>query len=169
LKVKAPLFDEAPDFLRKMTAFGRAGVKAATAEGVDALASGADSMFASLDAKWVREIFTKCIRPSEPILLEDEPDAKPIQTGADLYEVANAALVLQVLVKVQELVMLGAPEGKASSSPSTFAAGTGRTDAGGSPATSTEPGDGSAPSTATGDPPRGWSIPPVTARTGNPA
>ncbi len=147
LKVKAPLFDEAPEFLRKMTAFGRSAVKArdATAGDVEAQASGADSMFASLDAKWVQDVFTKCVRPSEPILVEDEPDAKPIQTGADLYEVANAALVLQVLAKVQELVMLGAAEGKASSSPSTSAAGTGMTDAGGSPATSTEPGDGTAP------------------------
>jgi hypothetical protein len=145
LKVKAPLFDEAPEFLRKMIAFGRAGVKASTAEGVDAQASGADSMFASLDAKWVRSVFAGCIRPSEPILVEDEPDAKPIQTGAELYEIANAALVLQVLAKVQELVMLGAAEGKASSSPSTSAVGTGMMDAGGSPVTSTGPEDGTAP------------------------
>ncbi len=147
LKVKAPLFDEAPDFLRKMMVFGRAGFKAQHAEAgdVEAQASGADSMFASLDPKWVRDVFTKCVRPSEAILVDDEPDAKPIQTGADVYEIANASLVLDVLAKVQELVMLGAAEGKASSSPSTSAAGTGTTDAGGSPVTSTEPGDGIEP------------------------
>ncbi len=142
LKIKAPLFDEAPDFLRKMTVFGRAGLKAQQAEGVDAQASGADSMFASLDPKWVKDVFAKCVRPSEPILIDDEPDAKPIQTGADVYEIANAALVLDVLAKVQELVMLGAAEGKASSSPSTSAAGTGTTVDGGSPVTNIEPEDG---------------------------
>ncbi len=147
VKVRAPLFDEAPAFLRQMMAFGRAGLKTQQAEGsgLEAQASGADSMFGSLDPKWVRDVFSKCVRPAEPILLEDEPDAKPIQTGADLYEVANVALVLDILSTVQELVMLGAGEGKGSSSPSTSAAGTGTTDGGGSPATSTGPGDGTAP------------------------
>jgi len=147
LKVKAPLFDEAPDFLRKMTAFGRTAGKAqlAMTEGAEALANGADNMFAALDAKWVRDVFTKCVRLAEAILIEDEEGAKPIQTGADLYEIANAALVLQVLAAVQRLVMLGADEGKAFSSPSTSDAGTGMTDAGVSPATNTGPGDGTAP------------------------
>lgn len=146
LKIKAPLFDEAPDFLRMMTAFGRSAVRAqGTAEDdLEGKASGVDSMFGSLDPKWVRGVFSTCVRPAEPILVEDEPDEKPIQTGADLYEVANAALVLQVLAKVQDLVMLGAAEGKASSSPSTSAAGTGMTDDGGSPATITGPADGTA-------------------------
>src|SRR5512139_3283703 len=104
LKVKAPSFDDAGEFLRKMAAFARAASRAQTAvrTGADETGEGAESMFAAIDAKWTREIFAKCVRPVEPILVEDDgPDGKPIQTGAEVYEVANTALVLQVLYKVQ--------------------------------------------------------------------
>ncbi len=148
LKVKAPLFDEAPEFLRKMTAFSRTAALAQSAVGtgdVEATVGGADSMFAAIDTKWARDVFLKCVVPIEPIFVEDDgPDAKPITTGAELYEIANIPLVLQVLYKVQRMAMLGPTEGKASASPSMSGAGPGQEipDSGNSPAMSIEPVDG---------------------------
>ena len=148
LKVKVPLFDEAPEFLRQMNSFGRASDRAndSLKSGREIPAEDADSVFSAIDPKWARGVFAKCVLPAEPIVVQSRgADAKPIQTGEEVYEIANTPLVLQVLMRIHSMGMMGEVEGKASSSPSTSDAGTGKADGGDSLATSIGPEAGIAP------------------------
>ena len=154
LKVKAPSFDDSPEILRKMSAYV-AAAKRATAEraaaeraaegtGAPVGASGTEDVLATLDPTWVRSMFTKCVKPAEQIVLDGE-EGSPIQTGEQLYEIANGSLVLQVITKIQGMVFLGEAAGKASSSPSTSGAEAGTApDSGAFPAPITEIVDGPA-------------------------
>lgn len=135
LKLKAVSHEEAPEFLKAMIAFANESKKAR----IDGVIS---DPFAHLDPKFAGECFQKWVRPAEEI--EDE-DGRQITTGLDVYGLVNSGVAFAVLIELQNLAILTATEGKASSSPSTSAAGTGTTDAGGSPVTSTGPGDGTAP------------------------
>jgi hypothetical protein len=150
LKVKAPHFAEEGEFNKRLMAWGRTATKARDAfkaakdGGTVPSSEDADALFSSIDPQWAEGVFEKCVRVVDPIQLEDEPDASPITTGKDLFEVANGALVMEVLSKVGEQARLGVAEGKASSSPSTSGLA-GMSDAGASPATSIESGDGPTP------------------------
>jgi hypothetical protein len=150
LKVKAPHFSEEGEFNKRLMAWGRTAAKAREAfkiakeGGTVPSTEDADALFSSLDPTWAAGVFESCVRVVEPIQLEDEPDAPPITTGKELFEIANGALVMEVLGKVGEQARLGLPAGKASSSPSTSEPA-GVSDAGASPATSTESADGPTP------------------------
>ena len=135
LKLKAPLFSDGPEFLRKMTAVSRAvGVARNDPES-------SDSIFTALDPEWVKGLFAKWVRPVAPIEVEGEA---AIESGEGLFGVVSSGVVVQVLFKLQKLALLTEAEGKASSSPSTSEPA-GTSGAGGSPATSTENGDGPTP------------------------
>lgn len=150
LKVKAPHFSEEGQFNRNLMAWGRTAAKAKAAfeaakeGGTVPAAEDSDALFGSIDPEWAAGVFEKCVRPTEPIGLDGEDGAPPITTGRELFDVANGALVMEVLGKVGELSRLGAAEGKASSSPSTSEPA-GTSDGGDSPATSIEPADGPTP------------------------
>jgi hypothetical protein len=143
LEVRAPHFSEEGEFNRRMMAVG---LKARPAQAaLEALRAGQeiapdalDALFASVDPKWAAGIFAKYVRLPEPVVFDGE---EPVTTGAALFDVANGALVQEVLQKVGEMSRLGAAEGKVSSSPSTSGPAGTMAD-GASPVTSTGSADG---------------------------
>ena len=105
LKIKAPSFAEAPEFLAKMEAIGKA-----------AFAQDMAGVFSAENATFAAEAFARFVKPDEPI--EDE-EGRSLATGADVYNIGNPGFVLDVLRSVQRYSMLTSTEGKASASPST--------------------------------------------------
>jgi len=147
-EVKAPSFSDEPEFNRRMMGIGAKAAPARAAlaaieSGQEVPAEVYEALFSAADPKWSAEVFAKCVRVPDPITLEGE-EGEPITSGAGLFEIANGALVMEVLNKVSEMSRLGAAEGKASSSPSTSGPA-GTTSDGGSPVTRTETVDGVAP------------------------
>lgn len=134
LKLKALSFSESPEFLRKLMAVSRAA-QAAQKDG------SVESIFTALDPEWVKAVFTKWVRPTAPIELED---GGKVETGEALFDVVSPGVAAAVLFEIQKLAMLTEAEGKGSSSPSTSEPA-GMSGAGASPATSIESGDGPTP------------------------
>jgi hypothetical protein len=122
LKVKAPSFAEAPEFLARMEAIGKAAIEQNMA-----------AVFSAENAQFALESFGRFVKPGEE--LQDE-DGKPLVTGADVFGLGNPGFVLDVLRSIQRYSMLTASEGKGSGSPST------------SPVAAGASGDSPAPSTA---------------------
>lgn len=145
LKIKAPSFDEAPAFMKKMAEFGVAAKEGKAAYDAGNAAAGAD-LFSLIDPAFARGLFEKNVKPvAETFAEDDDGEPKAIVTGLDVYGIANSVLVLSVLSAVQSLAVLSEPEGKGSGSPSTSAPGTGPgTIAGISPVMSIAPADGPA-------------------------
>ncbi len=146
LKIKAPSYDEAPDFLKRMAEYGMAAVEAKKARVAGDPTAGV-GLFSHFDPAFVKATFEKCVKPAADQFVEgSDGESKPLVTGLDVYQIANSVLVLSVLNDVQSRAMLSDAEGKGSSSPSTSGVGTGEgvPDAGDSPATFTVTADGPA-------------------------
>lgn len=144
LQFRAPTYDDAPAFLKRMNEYGMAAKRAKEARDAGDRTAGAD-LFSLLEPEFVRKTFEACVKPAPDQFVEaDDGGPKPLVTGLDVYEIANSVLVLAVMNEIQSRAVLSLAEGKASSSPSTSGAGAGMAtpDSGGSPANSIEPEDG---------------------------
>jgi hypothetical protein len=97
-----------------------------------------------------RKIFAEYVRgpkggPIEGVTL----DGEPLESGADLYKIADTNLMLFVVGDLAQRATLKGSEGKGSSSPSTSSVGAGQTPSSpGSDAGSTGNGSSTEPSTA---------------------
>lgn len=137
LKVKALSPLEVPAFMEQMNRFGKMS-READEQGK------LDTMFGLLYPDFARSCFEKYVRPVEAI----ETEEGPADTGAKVFDfIANHALVMDILLKIQALTITGAKEGKVSASPSTSSSVA--TGASGSDAISTVPEGGAQPSIAT--------------------
>jgi hypothetical protein len=129
IKLRALRFGEAAEFTRQVEAHNRQ------------VLDGKGDLWETFKPDEIRQLFARNVRLPSPVPVED---GEPIATGEQLFDVATLGVVRAVIGKLYDFSRLSDPEGKASSSPST--SGPARVaDAGGSPATSTEPGDGTAP------------------------
>lgn len=122
LALKALSFGEAPGFVSKMVAFAKS-----------VQADDAASTFEVLDQQFVADVFARYVKPAEPI---EDDSRKVLESGADIYSIANPGLVMDVLVRLQALASLTEVEGKDSGSPSTSPVG--EPGSSGSAATSTD-------------------------------
>jgi hypothetical protein len=141
LKIKALKKSEAPDFLKRMVELAEASTKLGENASVEA-------MFASLPLDFAAECFERYVRVAEDVQIEDEP----IQTGAQLFEEADYALIMQVLRAIQGLCLFGVTEGKGSPSQSISGSDGAEIGVSTSPAQNTESAAGPSPSTVTPTP-----------------
>lgn len=128
LKLKALSFAEAPAFLRTMSDYAK-----------KRNADPSTDLFEALSADFVRESFEAYVKPADADLTDE--DGGRIESGRDVFKIANPGLAVAVLARLEDLSILTAVTGKDSSSPSTSEPA-GTPSASDSPATSTEPADG---------------------------
>ena len=95
-------------------------------------------IFRALNPDLVERTFRACVSGVEGLYLADDDgaEAQPITNGADLLDVADEALVVDVLLRIFHACNLSPSEGKGSASPS-MSSPEGETHGSGSDATST--------------------------------
>ena len=106
LKLKVLSYTEAPPFLKQMDVFRKSSYEEA---------------FEKLDPAFAGDVFGKWVRLEKPVELDY---GGPVETGHDVFRIANPGLVWDVLGELYKLASLTVNEGKASSSPSTSSAET---------------------------------------------
>jgi hypothetical protein len=101
---------EAPMFLRKVFDLANIAPKPGEDAGAEVV-----RMFESWGDQYIAKVIEENVRVAEPF----EVDGADITDGKGLYEVADHALLMALMLRLQSLAMLGPEAGKASSSPST--------------------------------------------------
>ncbi len=111
LRLKALSSVESPDLLTNVDRVG------AVARGE---VKGQTLYKGHLGEDWVKKAFEDYVRPVD-VEVEgmERGEQKKITSGAELFEIATPGLVMNVLLRLQELAVLTEEQGKDSGSPST--------------------------------------------------
>lgn len=147
LKLRAPLVKDAREIVEKVRAWRRAMVEnfGKTKDWVEGKAEQPPlDQFGIFDQvygeEWPRDIFSRFVKPCGELATDEEPP-RAIADGAALYDELGVGERNAILTKLEDLSVLRAREGKASSSPSTSSAAT-TAPPSDSTATPTAPADG---------------------------